>query len=152
MATIFKHIVIAIHGEEVNLEKVIDQTLLLADKTDGVLTLVNIKENNLLHYGEIDTLLETLPRKQFLDYINKMMNEQAQKVLSSFQEKAQQTGIKFNWKTREGKPAEQIINELKEGNYDLLVLGTKSPGPGNTSSKVKERVAKEHLCTVLMVK
>ncbi|MEG6615034.1 universal stress protein [Peptococcaceae bacterium 1198_IL3148] len=148
----YKHILLAIHGEEVNLEKVMDQTLLLADKTDCQLTLINIKENNLLHYGEVDTLLETLPRKQFLNYINQMMTEQAEKVLTTFKERAQQTGITFNWKTREGKPAEQIIQELKEGNYDLLVLGTKEPGPGNTSSRVKERMAKEHLCTVLMVK
>lgn len=148
----FKHILLAVHGEEVNLAKVIDQTLLLADRNDCELTLINIKENSLLHYGEVDTLLETLPRTQFSNYIKQMMDEQAEKALTTFKERAKQAEIAFNWKTSEGKPAEQIIKQLKEGNYDLLILGTKEPGPGNTSSKVKERVAKEHLCTVLMVK
>lgn len=148
----FKHILLAIHGEEVNLAKVIDQTLLLADRNDCELTLINIKENSLLHYGEVDTLLETLPRTQFSNYIKQMMDEQAEKALTTFKERVKQAGIAFNWKISEGKPAEQIIKELKKGNYDLLILGTKEPGPGNTSSRVKERVAKEHLCTVLMVK
>ncbi|MBM7854867.1 nucleotide-binding universal stress UspA family protein [Desulfohalotomaculum tongense] len=148
----YKNILLAMHGEEINIEKVMEQVLLLAEKTESKITLLNVKENNLVHYGEVDTLLTFTAKERFVDYIGEIANEQAEKVLDSFTEKAGQKGITFNWKTREGKPAEEIIKEIKEGNYDLLVLGTKAPGPGNTSSKVKERVAKEHLITVLMVK
>lgn len=148
----FKNILLAIHGEEVNIKKVINQTLLLAEKNDSVLTVLNVKENNLIYYGEVDTLLPFTAKEKFIDYVGKMTNEQAQMVLDRFEQQAGEIGISFKWKTKEGKPADEIIRELKAENYDLLILGTKEPGPGNTSSKVKERLAKEHLCTVLMVK
>lgn len=148
----YKNILLAIHGEEVNLDQVIEQTLLLAQRNNCQLSLLHVQEDNLLHFGEVDTLLTAVAKEQFIDYIHNMNNAQAKKVLTMFEEKAVDRGIKFDFKTRSGKPAEQIVQELREGSYDLLVLGTKAPGPGNTSSRVKERVAKEHLCTTLMVK
>jgi nucleotide-binding universal stress UspA family protein len=149
---VFKNILLAVHGEEINIEQVMDQTLMLAQRNNCQLNLLHVREDNLLFYGEVDSLLPAVAREQFIDYIHNMNDTQARKVLTDFEEKAADSGIKFNWKTRSGKPAEQIVEELRTGHYDLLVLGTKAPGPGNTSSRVKERVAKEHLCTVLMVK
>ncbi|MBO8137569.1 MAG: universal stress protein [Desulfotomaculum sp.] len=148
----YKKILLAMHGDEVNIEKVMGQAFLLAGKTGAEITLLNVKENNLVHYGEVDTLLTFTAKEQFIDYIGEIANEQAQKVLNSFTQKAEQAGITFNWKTREGKPADEIAAEVSENSYDLLILGTKAPGPGNTSSKVKEKLAKEHPITVLMVK
>lgn len=148
----YNNILLAVHGEEVNIEKVMEQTLMLAQKNNGQLTLLHVKEDNLVHYGEVDTLLTEVAKSQFIDYIHEMNEAQAKRVFDVFQQKAVDAGLKFTWKTRQGKPAEQITQEIQAGNYDLLVLGTKAPGPGNTSSRVKERVAKEHFCTVLMVK
>ncbi|MTI80959.1 MAG: universal stress protein [Firmicutes bacterium] len=147
-----KKILLAMHGEELNMEKVIEQTLVLSSETNGEITVLNIKENNLIHYGEVDTLLTFTAKEKFIDYVGEMANEKAQQALQQFTKKAEEKGITFHWKTREGKPAIEIIDEIKEGGYDLLVLGTKEPGPGNTSSKVKEKVANEHPITVLMVK
>ncbi|WP_031515938.1 universal stress protein [Desulfofalx alkaliphila] len=148
----YKNILLAMHGEEVNFDQLIKQTLYLVERSQCKITLLNVIETNLIHYGEVDTLLTATAKQRFIDYINEIGREQSQKVLQAFTESASQKGIQFNWKTREGKPADEIIKELKENNYDLVVLGTKEPGPGNTSSRVKERLAKDHLCTVLMVK
>lgn len=148
----FKNIILAVHGEENNIDQMMKQTLYLAAKNNCQLTLLNVKEDHLIHYGEVDTLLTAVAKRQFIDYINHMNDEQADKILAKFAAYAQKQGIKFMWKIRQGKPAEEISKEIKEGSYDLLVLGTKPPGPGNTSSRVKERVAKEHLCSVLMIK
>lgn len=148
----YNNILLAMHGEEINIESVIEHVLLLAGRTGGGITLLNVGETGLVHYGEVDTLLTFTAKEQFINYIRESARERAEKVFFTFKDAIAKTGVSFTCKSREGNPADEIIKELKEGDYDLLVLGTKQPGPGNTSSRVKERVAKEHPCTVLMVK
>lgn len=147
----YQKILLAMHGEEINMEKVMEQTIKLANEGSKI-TLLKIIETNLIHYGEVDPLLTATARHRFIDYINELGQEETKKVYNKFNELSKQKKMEYEWIIRRGKPADEIIKALKDGDYDLLVLGTKEPGPGNTSSRVKERVAKEHLCTVLMVK
>jgi nucleotide-binding universal stress UspA family protein len=142
----------ALHGEEVNLDGVIRQTALLAAKTGARVTLLKVKETNLIHYGEVDTLLTFTAKQGFIDYIHDIAREQVKMITRRFEDEVGGNNMTFSLKLREGKPADEIMAEIKEGNYDLVVLGTKEPGPGNTSSRVKERLAGEHPCTVMMIK
>lgn len=148
----YKNILMALHGEEVNLDDVISRTLLLAEKAEARVTLLKVKETGLIHYGEVDTLLTFTAKYGFIDYVNEIAREQVEKITGVIDKEAGFGNIKFNLKLREGKPADEIMAEIKEGGYDLVVLGTKEPGPGNTSSRVKERLAREHPCTVMMIK
>ncbi|TYO93926.1 universal stress protein [Desulfallas thermosapovorans] len=148
----YQNILVALHGEEVNLAGVINQTLLLAEKAKARVTLLKVKETGLIHYGEVDTLLTFTAKYGFIDYVNEIAREQVEKITGVISKEAGFGNVKFKLKLREGKPADEIMAEIKEGDYDLVVLGTKEPGPGNTSSRVKERLAREHPCTVMMIR
>jgi nucleotide-binding universal stress UspA family protein len=61
--------------------------------------------------------------------------------------------IESEMKTRHGDPAEQILEEARTGDYELIVTGTRGHGPiarllmGSVSHKVAEHAP----CTVLIV-
>lgn len=97
------------------------------------------------HYVYVD-------KEQFIDYIYEQAAERKNRANSAFEAKTTVVGLTFRWKTRDGNPADEILGEIKEGYYDLLILGTKPGSPGNTSKKVKEKIAKNPPCSILIVK
>jgi nucleotide-binding universal stress UspA family protein len=54
-------------------------------------------------------------------------------------------------KIRYGEPAEEILDELEEGNYDLAVLGKKGRGVNVGIGKKAQEVAEESPCPVVLI-
>lgn len=146
----FKNILLAIHGEEE--EKFIRCALDLTKFYGASLTGLHITETSLAHYGYVDTLASSVAKEQFIDYIHQQADERKNRANWAFKARAEEMGLTFRWKTRDGNPADEILSEIKEGYYDLLILGTKPGSPGNTSKKVKEKIAKNPPCSILIVK
>lgn len=146
----FKKVLLAIQGEEN--KDFINCALGLTAFYKAPLTALHVRETSLDHYGYVDQLASSVTKEQFIDYIHALAAESEKKAYAALQARAGELGLAFDWKTRQGHPAGEIQAELREGSYDLLVLGTKPGSPGNTSKKVKEIIVNKTPCSVFIVK
>lgn len=65
-------------------------------------------------------------RDEYRDYIDRTLHDEGNKVLKEFQEKAAcNQEVKVIPKMRYGSPEEEILQEMEEGSYDLVVIGSK---------------------------
>ena len=64
-------------------------------------------------------------RDEYRDYIDRTLHDEGNKVLKEFQEKACNQEVKVILKMRYGSPEEEILQEMEEGSYDLVVIGSK---------------------------
>lgn len=146
----FNKVLLAIQGEEK--KDFIGGALELAKFYGAAVTVFHVREISLAHYGYVDTLASSVAKEQFIDYIHDQAAEREKMAYAAIRARAGELGVAFDWKTREGHPAEEIQSELRAGAYDLLILGTKPASPGNTSKKVKETAAKKTPCSVFIIK
>lgn len=145
----FNHILVAIQGDEQ--DNYWSKLFVLLNMIKSNITVLHVKETSLSHYGYVDQLASGITKEQFVSYIYQMAQEREHEIQTKLSQFAKDQGIKFSWQVREGKPSDEIIKELKAGNYDLLILGTKPKSPGNTSSRVKEQALKESLKSLLIL-
>ncbi|SHE39419.1 universal stress protein [Desulforamulus putei] len=146
----YKNILAAVHGEEDEgfLTKIAELVML----TKPHVTVLHVSETGLTHYGYVDQLASAITKEQFIQYIYHMADERQKDIYNKFRELSASAGIQFEWKLRQGNPSKEISQELNTGNYDLLILGTKPKSPGNTSSKVKEKILKGLTTSLLIIK
>lgn len=75
-------------------------------------------------------------------------------VAGQARDRLKQLGLTADRKIRQGDPAEEILSEIREGAYDLVVLG--SDGAGRIEEprlgSVAERVVREGQASVLVVR
>ncbi len=64
-------------------------------------------------------------RDEYRDYIDRTLNDEGNKVLKEFQQKACDQEVQVIPKIRYGSPEEEILQEMEEGDYDLVVIGSK---------------------------
>ncbi len=64
-------------------------------------------------------------RDEYRDYIDRTLHDEGNKVLKEFQEKACDQEVQVISKMRYGSPEEEILQEMEEGGYDLVVIGSK---------------------------
>ncbi len=64
-------------------------------------------------------------RDEYRDYIDRTLNDEGNKVLKEFQQKACDQEVQVIPKMRYGSPEEEILQEMEEGDYDLVVIGSK---------------------------
>lgn len=67
-------------------------------------------------------------RDEYRDYIDRALHDEGNKVLKDFLEKACNQEVKVIPKMRYGCPEEEILQEMEEGEYDLVVIGSKFLG------------------------
>jgi len=64
-------------------------------------------------------------RDEYRDYIDRTLNDEGNKVLKEFQKKAFDQQVEVISKMRYGSPEKEILQEMEEGDYDLVVIGSK---------------------------
>jgi nucleotide-binding universal stress UspA family protein len=64
-------------------------------------------------------------REACREHIDRALREQGGKALEILRERSQAEGLKFEAKIRCGPPEEEILAEIREGRYDLLIMGAK---------------------------
>jgi len=64
-------------------------------------------------------------RQQYLDHIDVELEKACEQIRARIDRRAQSYGIGYRFMERYGDPAEEIIAEVSEGDYDLLVVGGK---------------------------
>jgi nucleotide-binding universal stress UspA family protein len=148
---LFKKILVALDGSE-HADHALECALDLAEKYAASVLSVSV-----FHPEPLSLDLEpnfTLPQttEQFLISI-KAYHE---KVLSESLKRVTKLKPKLNISTKlmKGRPADEIVEEAREGNFDLIVMGSR--GVGGISQlllgSVSDRVADHAPCPVLIVR
>jgi len=91
-----------------------------------------------------------------MDTYSKELRVSHEKVLSEALKKAKKIkpNLKVSTKLVEGRPSDKIIETAKEGNFDIIVVGSRGLGGIKKLflGSVSDRVANEAACPVLIVK
>lgn len=112
-----------------------------AKNLDAEITIVNVVKN-LRQYSSIGD--ESLT-------VKKTLTDKSYKILEKSLEPFDGYQVKVNTKLLKGNPAEQIIKEADEGNYDLIIMGSRGMGTfsrsilGSVSNKVLNHTDKNVL-------
>jgi nucleotide-binding universal stress UspA family protein len=116
----------------------------LAARYDGAVTLLNVWEGSVYYFPEGYVLYSP-------DHLRKVMTELGRELDASRREAEVAGAPRVETKQREGVAATEIVDFAREGEFDLIVMGTH----GRTGVKhalmgsVAERVVRKAPCPVL---
>jgi nucleotide-binding universal stress UspA family protein len=119
----------------------------LARRYDGVLTLLNVWEGGVYYFPEGYVLYSP-------EQLRKVMTELGKHLEVSRREAEAAGAVHVETKQREGVAASEIVDFAREGDFDLIVMGTH----GRTGVKhalmgsVAERVVRKAPCPVLTLR
>ena len=94
-------------------------------------------------------------RDEYRDYIDRTLHDEGNKALREFQERACNQKVKIVPKMRYGSPEEEILQEMEEGGYDLVVIGSKLLGSWRErfeSYNLPEKIFKKTQRSVVFVR
>lgn len=127
-----KKILVTIDGSK-NAERALDEAKEQGEYSDAILTILTVvKPLFLMHFGKSELLKQD----------NKKFEESRQDLLKKSLEIFEDYPGKVKTKLRRGDPAEEILKEMEEFEYDLIVMGSKGLGVftrallGSVSSKI----------------
>ena len=151
-----KKILVALDGSE-PADKALDFALDLAGKYSANITLLSVVQPiivSLAHYPTTGMHAPIPPAA--MDTYSKELEASHKKVLSEALKKANKIKLTLNVSTKlmEGRPSDKIIETAKEGNFDIIVMGSRGLGGIKEFflGSVSDRVADEATCPVLIVK
>lgn len=136
-----KKILVATDGSE-HSQKTIEETAKLANSLDGEVTVVTVMEDapNLAYIVPSDTIKK----------IEENYKDSSKKILENAEISFKEKGVDVKTKLVKGHPADEICRMANEGNFDLIVLGSRGLGGfkelilGSVSNKVAH-CAKAHV-------
>jgi len=151
----FKKILVPLDGSE-HADKALGFALDLAEKYSASIVLLSvIPPVNVPAVLYPTTGLPSVP-PQTIDAYSKERKTRHEKLLSDAIQKAKniKPNIKISTKLAEGRPADKIVETAKEGNFDIIVMGSRGLGGVKEFflGSVSDRVADEAPCPVLIVK
>jgi len=116
-----KNIILCIDGEHWT-EKAICYAIEIAGAFNGKLTALHVIDPFLKKFADE---IYAVGRIEYKNHIDKELRKEAEKIITGFKAMADSRGIAYNTIVRYGPPEEEIIKEISEHSYDLLILGTK---------------------------
>lgn len=147
-----KKILVPTDGSE-PANRALDLAIDLATKYSAEIVLLSVAPSVIVPMPEPGAMTPISPE---LTKYSETLKESHKKMLSQALEKAKKTqsDLKVSKKLGEGRPSEEIIEVAKEGNFDIIVMGSRGLGGIKKVflGSVSHRVATEAPCPVLMVK
>lgn len=116
-----KNILIGLDGEE-HTEKALDYALHLAKTMNATLTGIHVLN---LYLKQFHSEIYAQGRREYLTHVEILLQDQADRLMNAFQERAAAAGVTVAEKRRRGEPLEEILAETQESGYDLVVVGGK---------------------------
>jgi nucleotide-binding universal stress UspA family protein len=117
-------ILLCIDGEA-HTEKAIDYALELASATGWNLSVLHVVDGFLLEKRITHELYAT-GREEFREYVRGELEKMAREVMRSFNEKARARGVSYAQRLRWGEPVKEVLKEIEEEKYDLVILGSRA--------------------------
>ena len=139
----FDKILVAIDGSDTSL-KALDKAMLLAEQKQSEITLLAVGKIFLFPSAVVIDI----------NLIREALEEQYDEVLKDAQARVNEKGIASKIVYREGDPAQQILEFANEGDYDLIIMGSRGLGGFKEVilGSVSHKVAQLARCPVLIVK
>jgi nucleotide-binding universal stress UspA family protein len=152
---LIKKILVALDGSK-PADKALDFALDLAEKYSANIVLLSVVPLVIVPLGTYPTAgVPPIPPVAMNTY-SKELRVSHEKVLSEALKKAKKIkpNLKVSTKLVEGRPSDKIIEAAKEGNFDIIVVGSRGLGGIKKLflGSVSDRVANEAACPVLIVK
>jgi nucleotide-binding universal stress UspA family protein len=116
-----KKIIICIDGET-GTEKAVNYAVDITRALNAKLTALHVINPYLKKFADE---IYAVGRIEYTRYIEKELTQEAEKMMDSFRAIADAAGLSYDVKIRRGPPEEEIIKEVSENSYDLLILGAK---------------------------
>jgi len=118
---LIQNIILCIDGEEWT-EKAADYAIEISRAFKAKLTALHVINPYLKKFADE---IYAVGRREYCNHIDKELRKEAEAVISGFKAKADSAGLAYNVIVRYGPPEEEIIKEVSDNSYDLLVLGAK---------------------------
>jgi len=152
---LIKKILAALDGSK-PADKALDFALDLAEKYSANIVLLSVVPLVIVPLGIYPTAGVPPIPPVAMDTYSKELRVSHEKVLSEALKKAKKIkpNLKVSTKLVEGRPSDKIIETAKEGNFDIIVVGSRGLGGIKKLflGSVSDRVANEAACPVLIVK
>lgn len=146
-----KRILVPIDGSE-HADKALDCTLDLAEKYKADIVVLNVVTVTPRAW----ILDPTVASPVWIDTYSNDVRAGSEKMLTEALKKAKKVKPELNISKKivEGRPANKIIEAAKEGNFDIIVMGSRGLGDIKEFflGSVSDRVADKAECPVLIVK
>jgi nucleotide-binding universal stress UspA family protein len=142
---------VALDGSE-HSNYALNYALDLADKYSPNITLISVFHQVYIPFTEEAGIAAFEVREKCLEE----QKNQHEKILTEALEKIKKANpsLKVSMKLVEGRPADRIVEIAKEGNFDIIVMGSRGLGGIKelVLGSVSDRVADHAPCPVLIVK
>jgi len=149
---LIKKILVSLDGSE-HANKALDYALDLAKKYSAEIVLLSVIPPVAVPMAYPDMSMSYISPSTIDMYYNELKTSH-ESVLSQAFEKATRIGSRVSTKIAEGRPSDRIVETAKEGNFDIIVMGSRGLGGAKEFflGSVSHRVAIEAPCPVLIVK
>ncbi len=152
---LIKKVLVAVDGSK-PADKALDFALDLSRKYSAEIVLLSVVQPAIVPMVYYPTTgVPSVPRVAMSAY-SKKLEAQHKKVLSEASKKTKKVkpDLKVSTKLLEGRPSDKIIETAREGNFDIIVMGSRGLGGIKEFflGSVSDRVADEAACPVLIVK
>jgi len=114
-----KNIILCIDGEA-GTKKAIRYAIEITRASKGILTALHVINPFLKKFADE---IYAVGRNEYNDHIDKALRKEAEDIISGFRAMADVSGISYKVIVRYGPPEEEIIKEVSENAYDMLILG-----------------------------
>ncbi len=140
----FNKILVAVDGSEMS-NKAFETALAIAKENNSQFTLINV--------GKMVSFPDGMALES-VDEFYEAISKAGQELLGKGKWMAESHGVKTDTHYVEGDPGAQIIKLAKEGDYQLIVIGSRGLGPFKELmlGSVSHRVSQLAHCPVLIVK
>jgi nucleotide-binding universal stress UspA family protein len=147
-----KKVLVAIDGSK-SADKALDFALDLAGKYSAQIVLISVFDPPSVSYLTSPAMIfipidTTKHLEEIRIYHEKILSEALKKARSYKEE------LKVSKKLIEGRPADKIVETAKDGEFDLIIIGSRGLGGIKEFflGSVSDRVADEAPCPVLIIK
>jgi nucleotide-binding universal stress UspA family protein len=117
------NIILCIDGEPWT-EKAITYALQITNALHGNLTALHVINPYLKKFANE---IYAVGRNEYVSHIDKELRKEAEDITARFTAKADASGMEYHVIVRRGEPEEEILKEISETAYDLLILGDRPP-------------------------
>lgn len=118
----YKKILLATDGTPSS-DKAENHALQLVANTNSELIIIHILNDNLCHYGEVDTLAPLEARESFIDYVIEEQKESSKEIEETIAQKSKSYQSHFEFKLQQGEPVDAIASIANKEDFDLLIVG-----------------------------
>jgi nucleotide-binding universal stress UspA family protein len=119
--SVMKNILLCIDGEK-RTQKAVNYALEITVACNGRLTALHVINPYLKKFADE---IYAVGRIEYGNYIDRELRKEAEHIINEFKAAADLFGLSYEIILRYGPPEEEIIKEVSENSYDLLVLGSK---------------------------